>query len=176
MKWAWEVMSPGQTTLLRVLFASSPWRCTRGAAAAAAARQRRGQSGALLTLAAVTDLDGLTAIGSEPKALAGVVVGLGLLGTGLAFLLCSFIVEGLRAVVASSSTYLPPVVALAMGWLVVDEPIKALDGVAVLRILGGVLTSAAPRTPRRRAAPAAVRSTSPSPTRPGLTLGVDETL
>lgn len=39
----------------------------------------------LLTLAVVTDLDGITAIGGDPEALAGLVVGLGLLGPGVAY-------------------------------------------------------------------------------------------
>ena len=40
---------------------------------------------------------------------------------------------------ASSATYIPPVVALAIGWLLVGEPLDALDAVAVLLILAGVV-------------------------------------
>ncbi len=113
----------------------------------------------LLTLVAVTDLDGITAIGGDPKALTGLVVGLGLLGTGLAYVLYYFIVERLGAITASSATYVPPVVALAIGWLVVDEPIQALDGVAAVLILAGVVVSAAPSgVARRRTAASASRS------------------
>ena len=96
----------------------------------------------LLTLLAVTDLGGVTAIGGDLRALAGLVVGLGLLGTGLAYILYYVLVDRLGAVTAASSTYLPPVVALAIGWLVAGEPIQALDGAAVLLILGGVVISA----------------------------------
>jgi drug/metabolite transporter (DMT)-like permease len=108
----------------------------------------------LVTLAAVTDLDGITAIGGDPRAFLGLVVGLGLLGSGVAYILYYVIVERLGAVTAASSTYLPPVVALAIGWLLVGEPIRALDVVAVLLILAGVVTSAAARTSR---APATVQ-------------------
>jgi drug/metabolite transporter (DMT)-like permease len=107
----------------------------------------------LVTLGAVTDLHGITAIGGDPRALAGLVVGLGLLGTGLAYVLYYVIVERLGAITASSATYVPPVVALAIGWLLADEPIRPVDGFAVLLILTGVVVSATPRKIRwRRAA------------------------
>ena len=94
---------------------------------------------AVLTLALLTDLDGITQIGDDPKALWALVLGLGLLGTGVAYILYYFIVDQLGAITASSVTYIPPVVALAIGWLLVDEPIDALDGAALLLILAGVL-------------------------------------
>ena len=94
---------------------------------------------ALLTLAAVTDLEGITAIGGDLKALTGLVIGLGILGTGAAYILYYFIVGRLGAITASSATYIPPVVALAIGWLLVGEPLDLLDGAAVLLILAGVL-------------------------------------
>jgi len=103
---------------------------------------------ALLTLILVTDRDGLTAIAGDPKALTGVVLGLGLLGTGVAYILYYFIVERLGAITASSATYIPPVVALAIGWLLVDEPLQLSDGVAVLLILVGVgVLQMSPRRP-----------------------------
>ena len=45
------------------------------------------------------------------------MVGLGILGTGVAYVLYYFIVDHLGAVTASSATYIPPVVALGIGWL-----------------------------------------------------------
>lgn len=89
-------------------------------------------------LALVTDLDGITALAHDRRALLALVVGLGLLGTGLAYVLYYFIVDGLGAVTASSATYIPPVVALLVGWLFVNEPLQPLDGLAVLLILVGV--------------------------------------
>lgn len=94
---------------------------------------------ALLTLAVVTDFNGITAIGGDLRALVAMVLGLGLLGTGTAYILYYFIVDRLGAIMASSATYIPPVVALAIGWLLVGEPIDALHGIAVLLILAGVV-------------------------------------
>jgi hypothetical protein len=48
---------------------------------------------ALLTLTIVTDLDGITAITGDPKAMIGLVIGLGILGTGVAYILYYFIVD-----------------------------------------------------------------------------------
>jgi drug/metabolite transporter (DMT)-like permease len=118
----------------------------------------------LLTLAVLTDLDGITAVAGDARALAGLVVGLGLLGTGVAYILYYVIVERLGAIAASSSTYVPPVVALAIGWLLAGEPIGPVDGVGVLLILSGVLVAARPprlagrvrARPRRLAVPLAV--------------------
>jgi drug/metabolite transporter (DMT)-like permease len=93
---------------------------------------------ALVTLSAVTDYDGITDIRHDTRATIALVVGLGLLGTGVAYVLYYVIVERLGAVTASSATYIPPVVALLIGWLWVDEPIDGLDLVAMLLILSGV--------------------------------------
>ncbi|SEC58461.1 Threonine/homoserine efflux transporter RhtA [Nocardioides exalbidus] len=94
---------------------------------------------ALVTLLLVTDLDGITAITHDTRATLGIVVGLGLLGTGVAFVLYYFIVERLGAVTAASATYIPPVVAVLIGWLLVGEELHALDGVAMVLILAGVV-------------------------------------
>ena len=94
-----------------------------------------------LTLAVLTDVEGITAVGGDAKALVGLVVGLGLLGTGVAYILYYGIVDRLGAVTASSATYLPPVVALGIGWLVADEAIAWWDGAGVALILAGVLSA-----------------------------------
>ncbi len=94
---------------------------------------------ALLTLGIVTDLDGITEVADDRRALVGLVVGLGILGTGVAYILYYYIVDHLGAVTASSATYIPPVVALAIGWLLVGEPLDIGDAVAVLLILTGVV-------------------------------------
>jgi drug/metabolite transporter (DMT)-like permease len=65
---------------------------------------------ALLTMAIVTDLDGITAITEDRRATIGLVIGLGILGTGVAYILYYYIVDHLGAVTASSATYIPPVV------------------------------------------------------------------
>jgi drug/metabolite transporter (DMT)-like permease len=104
---------------------------------------------ALVGLLVLTDLQGITAVAEDTRTLLGLVVGLGLLGTGLAFILYYVIVDRLGAVTASSATYIPPVVALAIGWLLVGERLDVLDGLAVALILGGVVVvRAAKPTPR----------------------------
>jgi drug/metabolite transporter (DMT)-like permease len=92
---------------------------------------------ALLTLAAVTDTTGISVIWGEPRALLALVLGLGVLGTGLAYLIYYYMVQQLGAVGASGATYLPAVVALIIGaW--VGEPITSFEIVALVLILGGV--------------------------------------
>ena len=93
---------------------------------------------ACLILILVTPLDGVGAIFDDPKASFGLIVGLGLLGTGVAYILYYFIISRLGAVGASTVTYLPPVVALLIGTMFVGEPIEWLDLLAAGLILGGV--------------------------------------
>ena len=73
------------------------------------------------------------------NAAAGLVVGLGLLGTGLAYIIYYYIVERMGAIAASSVTYIPPVVALLIGAIIVGEPIAPLDYLAAALILLGVV-------------------------------------
>ena len=80
----------------------------------------------------------MTNILTSTHALVGLVVGLGLLGTGLAYILYYYIVKQLGAVSASSVTYIPPVVALLIGALIVGEPIEMADYGATLLIFTGV--------------------------------------
>jgi drug/metabolite transporter (DMT)-like permease len=84
-------------------------------------------------------LSGAGAIRDDTRATVGVVVGLGPLGTGVAYILYYLIVDRLGAITASSATYIPPVVALATGWLLVGEPLSILDALGVLLILTGVV-------------------------------------
>ena len=94
---------------------------------------------ALLLLTVITDYEGIAAIGDDPRGLIGLVVGLGILGTGVAYILYYVIVDRLGAVTASSVTYIPPVVALLIGWALVGEPVDIQDVAAISLILGGVV-------------------------------------
>ena len=58
----------------------------------------------LALLLAITDLEGITAIYQDSRALVGLVVGLGLLGTGLAYALNYFIIQHLGALRAAGVT------------------------------------------------------------------------
>jgi drug/metabolite transporter (DMT)-like permease len=93
---------------------------------------------ALCLLAVITPWSGLGDIGQSAVALAGLVLGLGLTGTGVAYVLYYYIVQRMGAVQASTVTYLPPVVALLIGCLLVGEPFRVMDLVAMGAILGGV--------------------------------------
>ena len=93
---------------------------------------------ALLLMGLVTDLHGIGRIQEDSIALTGLVVGLGLSGTGLAYVLYYFLVKRLGALRAAGVTYIPPVVALVIGGLLVHEPLSSQDVVAMLLILCGV--------------------------------------
>lgn len=93
---------------------------------------------ASLILLVLTPFDGIDAVVVDTRALLGLVIGLGLLGTGVAYILYYYIVDKLGAVSASSVTYLPPVVALLIGGLLVGEPLDLIDFAATVLILGGV--------------------------------------
>lgn len=93
----------------------------------------------LLALLLVTDLHGIGAIGGDPRALLGIVVGLGLVGTGLSYVLYYFLIAQLGATTASASSYLPPVVALTIGWMALGEPVHLTDTAAIALILTGVV-------------------------------------
>lgn len=93
---------------------------------------------ALVVIAAFTDFNGIGRILEDRRAFIGVSVGLGLLGTGIAYVLYYFIVHRLGALAAASVTYIPPVVALLIGFFVAHEPVHAIDLVAISAILAGV--------------------------------------
>lgn len=106
---------------------------------------------ALLMLAAVTDLHGVTRIADDTRAFVGLVLGLGVLGTGIAFMLYYYLIGQLGALRAASATYLPPVVALAIGHTIAGEALDASSLAATALILGGVwLLQSGRRTPPAR--------------------------
>ncbi|WP_417827622.1 DMT family transporter [Thalassospira sp.] len=88
--------------------------------------------------AVATDYTNIDAVFSDPKTAWGLVAGLGILGTGLAYILYYFIVANLGAMAASGVTYLPPLVAMAVGIMLVGEPVALLDVAAMVAILIGV--------------------------------------
>ncbi|WP_342051666.1 MULTISPECIES: DMT family transporter [unclassified Cupriavidus] len=93
---------------------------------------------ALAIVAALTDFRGMGRIAEDPRALAGIVLGLGVCGTGIAYLLYYYIVGRLGALTAAGVTYIPPVVALSMGTWIAGETLRPFDIVAAACILGGV--------------------------------------
>ncbi|MBB3934163.1 DMT family transporter [Aureimonas phyllosphaerae] len=93
---------------------------------------------AVVTIAALTDFHGIGAIVSNPHALLGAVVGLGIVGTGGAFLIYYFIIGTLGPVRAAGATYIAPVVAVAIGALI-GERIAGIELLALALILTGVV-------------------------------------
>ncbi|MBN34424.1 MAG: hypothetical protein CMM46_06535 [Rhodospirillaceae bacterium] len=70
----------------------------------------------------------------------------GVLGTGLATIIYYFIIDKLGAVSASSLAYIPPVVAMVIGVVLVSEPINAWEYLGAVLIMGGlVLVNRRPR-------------------------------
>lgn len=96
------------------------------------------------------DLDGITNIQQNSLALVIVIVGLGIVGTGFAFVFYYTAVNGLGAVTASSATYIPPVVALiiGVGFLHEQFQILVIFGI-VLTIAGAVIIQLPQRKSRK---------------------------
>lgn len=107
---------------------------------------------AVLTLAVLTDFDGIGAIATDAHAMWGAVIGLGALGTGGAFLIYYFIIDRLGPVRAAGATYIAPVVAVIIG-AAIGETITSLEILALALILGGVVLI---QTGRRVSLPLAV--------------------
>lgn len=92
---------------------------------------------ALLGLFVVVSFDGISNILTNNHVFLGVSIGLGFLGTGIAFIIYYYIIEKLGAIKASSSSYLPPVVALIIGYFI-KEDINFIDIFATIIIFAGV--------------------------------------
>lgn len=92
---------------------------------------------ALLVVLLMTDFSGIGQILQDWRAALGVVVGLGVLGTGTAFLIYYFLLQELGAVASSSSTYVTPVVALLIGW-VAGEKVGILEIASIVVVLGSI--------------------------------------
>lgn len=93
---------------------------------------------AAVFLLVVTDLEGVGKLSSSAFALTATVVGLGVIGTGVAYVIYYYLVDSLGAVKAASVTYLPPVVALVIAVLIVDEPLAVSDYAGAALIFSGV--------------------------------------
>jgi drug/metabolite transporter (DMT)-like permease len=81
---------------------------------------------------------GTEAILSDMPALVGLVLGLGFVGTGLAFVIYYYLIERLGAIKAASVYYLPPAVALFLGYAARGETVSTLQMVGAFAIALGV--------------------------------------
>ena len=93
----------------------------------------------LVILFPITNLEGIDDVWHDPHVAAGLVLGLGILGTGLAYIIYYYIIEKLGVVSASSVTYIPPVVAIAIGVIFVGEKINAWEYLGTVLIFVGVI-------------------------------------
>jgi drug/metabolite transporter (DMT)-like permease len=103
--------------------------------AVALATYQMGLASVLFALA--THVDGITRVFDDTRAWLALVLGSGVLGTGVAYIGYYYIVDRLGALTASSVNYLPPVVALVIGVLA-GEAVDPLGYVAAGLILLGV--------------------------------------
>ena len=92
----------------------------------------------LIILALIIDPDGIGNIRSDAWVATGLAIGLGVLGTGLAFIIYYYIIDKLGAVSASPVAYIPPFVAIIIGVFQVGEEIDACEYAGAALILAGV--------------------------------------
>lgn len=91
------------------------------------------------------NLDGITNIQQNTLALVAVILGLGIVGTGFAFVFYYTAVNGLGAVTASTATYIPPVVALIIGVGFLNEPFQILVIFGIALTLAGAVIIQLPK-------------------------------
>ncbi|MDR5759297.1 DMT family transporter [Caballeronia sp. LZ035] len=94
---------------------------------------------AVLVLAAVTDFHGASHLLNDPFAAVALVIGGGVLGTGVSFFLYYYLLDRFGAVASSAATYLAPAVALLIGWAV-GERFGWLEMTAFVLIILSVVT------------------------------------
>jgi drug/metabolite transporter (DMT)-like permease len=92
---------------------------------------------ASVLLAIALAITGAPAPQLDATVIASILI-LGLIGTGAAYVLNYQIIASVGATVASTVTYLLPVVAIILGFLVLGERITLLDVAGIALILAGV--------------------------------------
>lgn len=93
---------------------------------------------AVVTLALLVSFEGIDAIAGDGKAMWGTVLGLGVLGTGVAYILYYFTIDKLGSVRAAGATYIAPIVAVIIAAFIGEE-ITILEIVALVLITAGVV-------------------------------------
>jgi drug/metabolite transporter (DMT)-like permease len=86
---------------------------------------------------------GFYEISSEPKVITslGFIAILGVVGAGLSNILFFKLIQLSSPVFASSVTYLIPVVAIILGYFIMDETLTFVQGIGALVVLLGVYFS-----------------------------------
>ncbi|RBQ31701.1 EamA family transporter [Arcobacter sp. FW59] len=93
---------------------------------------------AFILLAFITDFSGITNILSDSHTFYGLIIGLGLLGTGITTILYYYLIQIIGPVRASSATYIPPAVALFIAYFLINENITFVDLIGTILIFSGV--------------------------------------
>lgn len=93
----------------------------------------------LLWLLLLTEMNGIELILVDSTTFWTTSIGLGLLGTGLAYLCYYYLIDTAGAVIAASTTYIPPVIALFIGAFFIGENITLMDFIATGLIIGSVV-------------------------------------
>lgn len=93
---------------------------------------------AAVCMAVFTPFSGMEVLWSQPKLFAMVALGLGLLGTGVAYILFFQIIETLGPITASAVYFIPPPVALIVGAIFAGEMLTPLQFAGSGLILAGV--------------------------------------
>jgi drug/metabolite transporter (DMT)-like permease len=106
--------------------------------------------GTLLSIPLLLVLEGAPGYGSMSVEATGSLIALGLGGTGIGYIAYVWMIEHMGSVRASLVTYIVPVVALVLGWAVLDESIgwNTLAGAALIVV--GVATVARGQAPGRQ--------------------------
>lgn len=105
-----------------------------------------------LTVPLVFAIEGSPGYGMSGESVLS-LLGLGVLGTGVAYVLFYWLIDNIGSVRSSLVTYVVPVIALTLGWLVLDE------GIGVNVILGSALIIGGVASVMRGQAPSSVRAT-----------------
>lgn len=93
---------------------------------------------ACLSMTLVTPLENVGNVFQSNHAAATLILGLGVMGTGVAYLAYYYLIEKMGAVLASTSTYVPPAIALLIGYVFAGETINAGQTMGILILLLGV--------------------------------------
>jgi len=93
---------------------------------------------AALFYAPLAQWSGMWRVTDSWPVLACVAVGLGALGSGAAYVIYYGLIQAIGAVAASAVSYLPPIVALALGAMFLGETIGPVQAGGAALVLGGV--------------------------------------
>ncbi|UXM95133.1 DMT family transporter [Bartonella sp. HY329] len=93
---------------------------------------------AIIILLPFIPLNNIAPIFNDPKAWIGLIIGLGLLSTGVAYVAYYYIVEKSGAIFASSIVYVPPIVALALDIFAYHHNVGLNSYLAIILVLAAV--------------------------------------